>query len=510
MKENKATQKGARLENELFAIDVDAEIHKLVERRFKVSGEAIAELVSFAASLEPKRIDITLGRRQLKICCPGATLDDALLGRLILIFDPARAKTKRHLAMVELEKTFGLEFLAAFAGQPSRVAIEWTGSDRVRGIAFSPGSSPRAYTPSLSKGVNIAVSGPRGGLKKEKRVIERHCRYANVPVYLNRTKVSGGLHLDDCIVQESFAKADARGVIGVPLEGDLLRLTRLVSGVVKEEVVLPSRGGFVVNVAVETNQNLSTIADILSDMGSRLYANLAASYDDQDDVGGRILELLFDRWGHRGGEQLLRGLKAFPQADGPPLDLDAVREAAKEGPVLAIDRDTPSAAYEIGDRPVLRLDRHQRRFLDHDLRIPLVTPPQRARFSILRTRLGARLRNAVEQAGHLLGGGPVAPVPDDQLDSEERAFLDAVRLEISSGAFAFDRNDKRCPEEICMATGGKRPWILVRNHVGEDVLRIARTNRIVKGMVSAFDRDPAYLYPALVALTNGSGKTARN
>ncbi|MCP4680006.1 MAG: hypothetical protein GY854_31845 [Deltaproteobacteria bacterium] len=504
---NKAAKNDARLGNDLFAIDVDAEIRKLVERRFKVSGEAVAELVSFAASLGPKRIEILLGRRQLKICCPEATLDDALLDRLILIFDPARAKTERHLAMVELEKRYGLEFLAAFAGQPSRVAIEWTAGDRVRGIAFSPGSSPRAYTPSRSKGVIITVSGPRGGLKKEKRVIERHCRYADVPVYLNRTEVSGGLNLDDCLIQESFARPGARGVIGVPSEGDLLRITRLVSGVVKEEVVLPSRGGFVVNVAVETNRKLSTITDILNDMGSRLYAKLAASYNDRGDVRGRILELLFDRWGHRGGEQLLHGVKAFPQADGPPLDLDAVREAAKEGPIYAIDRDTPSAAYEIGDRPVLLLDRHQRRFLDHDLRIPLVTPPQRARFSTLRTRLGSRLRSAVEQVGHLLGGGPAQPIPDDQLDSKERAFLDAARSEISSGGFVLDREDNRDPDEICMATGGKRPWILVRDHDGQDVLRIARTHRIVKGMVAAFDRDPSYLYPALVALTDGSGKS---
>jgi hypothetical protein len=465
------------------------------------------ELLSFAAGLDPDRIDINLGRSRMSMSCKGAALNKGIVEQLRIAFDSTRPSEIRHRALVGIEKQGGLSLLAAFALESSRVFLEWTDNGIQKYIELGSDRMPRPSEPSSPGDFAVSVVGRRSAWKKEMRMIARRCRFARFPVRLNGERLDKGLALQDCLVSEDLSPAVAIGIVGVTIEGDLLQVTRLANGIAMEDIVRTAPNGIVLNAVVEGKKDeLASILSLVEDIGERLYTDLAQRFESlSSEEKQRVIELLIKRSVATGDEKLLSSVPAFPQTSGPPLGFLEVKEAALNGPIWAVDSDASISSYEISNRLVLRLDGTQRRFLERDIKIELRTPPQRARLGVLKARLGARARCALERIVYLLNKDPGRPISDDRLSKDERVFLDAVRAELKAGAFALLREEGPTRARVVMAEGQRRLCVRTGKGRADQSCLISRSHPHTRSMVAAFARGGSYLYPALLLLTDGKG-----
>ncbi len=494
------------MRDDLFAIDIDAEIRKLSKRLFKEEGEHFVELIRFAASLGPDQIDVALNRRGLVIQSKGAHPGEALIDKMSMVFDETRSDDRRHRALVAIEKSYGLGILAAFAGQPQKVMLTWTDSGQPKGIEIVEGQKPRRVTSAPKNRFEIAITSRIRNHKKMRRLIERRCRYSPIPICVNNTPLLGELHLDECIIQVALKNDRMHGVVGLPFHKDVQHITRLSHGIVNEKVVYPAWRGLVLSAIVEEqDQDFQATKATLKRAVERLLKRLKERYENfPGSTQERILELLFERYKNTGDESLLSDVHAFLTVDGPPLDLVKIKEIAKGGSILAIDLDSPIDAYEIGDKPVLRLSGHNRQFLNDVGRIRLVPPPSRICRKKLRDGLGAQIRDAAKWISNLLGSVPGQPISKNLLDANEVAFLDALKANIEPmGSTPAKGDEQSSCEAVDMTERQRSPWVRLQRKGKPATYRLARSHPKIRAMMDAFQSNPLTIYPALALITDG-------
>ncbi|MDJ0766309.1 MAG: hypothetical protein QNJ97_25235 [Myxococcota bacterium] len=491
--------RGVDRPTDLFAIDVDAEIKKLVSRRFKTDGEAAIDLVVFVSRHNPTKIDITHRRRYLAIESDCQPLENTLFDHLATVFDPHAQPDARHRALVALEKAGGLALLAAFASRPSRVTFEWTADGVLRGLAFTKGRTPKGYRPThrLAR-FGIAITGWRSHYRKEADLIAHRCRFSPDPLRRNGKRISQTPRLDNCLVKERLEREGFIGEVGVPVKGDLIAITELNSGIVTREVVLSSTSGMALDVIVEDKKQASRdIAEVLVQQGRRLYASLASLHATLDPpLRKRATSLLFEYCTRTGDEHLIAGVRAFDQIGGPPLTLSEVKTGKSTDNLYAIDSDAAPEDYDTGDRRVLRLDQAQRRFLRSVLKEDLPTPPPRIRSKGLYLRPIAQMRRVLSSLSvyYPLSG---APVPDDALTPKELAFLTAVRRASASDDWRPAYGNRLTPLSIFMVNRRWGPPKKISQRAGRTAITIARYHPLTVKMIQAFSNHAAFLAPAL-------------
>jgi hypothetical protein len=293
--------------------------------------------------------------------------------------------------------------------------------------------------------------------------------------------------------------------VGLPKEGDLCRLVRLRSGIQVAELFRPPRQGLVFHAVVdERDDNLSATWETLQRSAERLYQRTAKRWRNLNDKGRiRVLELLFARYLVTRDQELFSGVEAFPRVRGSAVDLGTVLRWSSHGPVQVIDADQNPGKFDLEGRQVLRLERASRRFLDQGLGLELVSPPlkvSRARLPVSWRKTGRRL---AEGLARVFARGPGRRVRDSELDQQELAFLEAVRAEVRSGAFALEGEVRPFAIRVRMAEDQRVPWIKVRRAGKPSEFRIARCHPLVESMIARFAHDTSYVYPALTALTRG-------
>ncbi len=487
----------------LFAVDVDAEIRKLCERQFKSEGEPATELIRFAVKQGASRIHLTLHRKRLIIRCQHASLDERVASLMAVIFDPTCSPDLRHDALVTLEHEHGLGILAAFAGRPSRVIVEWLAAENRRGMEFRPEGPPIRFKTKGKSSLKITIVGRRGHLAKEKAFIEKHCRYLPVPIQIGAKTLEGRFGVHDCLVHVELRNARMTGTIGLPLKENLSRIARLEHYVLKEEKVRPMRRGLIYTAVVEEkNDDFPATKATLKRAARRLYLMLAKTHNGFDAKGkARATDLLFERYQNTLESELLRGVRTFQQVGGPPLDYFEIREAARGKKLYAIDLESSPKSFETTGRTVLRIGPRKRQFLEQDPLIELATPPPKIRNARLKLNWSTHVRQLIRRAQNRFGKGPGNPLPDERLSAEEFAFLNAIRTEFTSGNVTLE--DEKKPSEIIviMAEKQKHPWIRAAAEPGE--YYIARSHPDVQTAIRAVSKNPSYLYPALAMLTQG-------
>jgi hypothetical protein len=80
------------------------------------------------------------------------------------------------------------------------------------------------------------------------------------------------------------------------------------------------------------------------------------------------------------------------------------------------------------------------------------------------------------------------------LTPAESRFVAALETALGS--------NERAPT-VRMTSGGTLPWRAVADSRGRVEYRFPRRHKLVKRMVEAYAENPAYLYPALVLLSEG-------
>jgi len=495
----------SRVERGLLRIDVAAEIRKLVQRQFKSAGDYAVELVRFAASHRPMRIDVTVRGGEFRVSHDGAALDGNTIRRLAALFDPERSDEGRHRALVALESDEAVGVLAAFSVRSPRVSIEGSVDGRPKGVDLSAGRSPRRFDSRRREGFSITVRGRGRDPAVEKRLLRESCRHSMVPVRLNGELITRGLQVSDCLLHVDLRNPRLHGAVGLPRTSDLVRIDRLRHGVRLEEVVRAPTSGVVFHAVVnENDDDLDATWNTLRRAAKRLFGRLAARFGDLSDVSReRGLRLLTDRYRHARDPELLAGVKAFERVTGSALELKQLQVLAERGTLYSVEPEESPEAYDCEGRIVLRIDPRQRKFVERELGVSLLPPPPRTGTmgfgEWMRVKLRA-LRDALRDA---FGGGPGRPVRDDELDSAETGFLEAVRAEVRSGTFGLPGEDRPFGIGIRMAEGQRRPFLKVVRGDERSEYRISRNHPLVEMMVEAVDNDPAFVYPALALLTEG-------
>jgi hypothetical protein len=493
--------------SDLFDIDVAAEIRKLAGRRFRTPGDWAVELVRHVASLQPATIEVEVSRGRLRVSHDGDGLMGAALKRLAAVFDPRRSDAVRHEALVALEREHGLGLLAPFAVERARVRIEGLVDGRPRGLEFRPGRPPRAVVCARAEGFAITVRGAGRRPAIEKRLLREAGRHSLRPIFVNGERVNQGLALEGCLVQVDLQNPRLQAAVGLPLDSDLTRITRLRHGILLEEVVRASVNGMVFHaVADEKTDDLDATWNTLRRAARKLYETLSRRLPEMNaEFRPRAVRLLLDRFVHTREASLLLGAPLFPRLGGKvPLDLESVRRLAATGRVQALAPDESARGFDVEDREVLRISGYERRFLERELATPLAAPPRRAEGLRLGSGPARVLRERGRVLTRILSGGPGRPLPDKALDPAELRFIEVLRAEVRSGAFSLaDDLDDPFHIGVRFADGQRRPWVRVARADGRIEFRVARGHPLVERCVAAAADDPSWIYPALVLLAEG-------
>jgi hypothetical protein len=492
---------------DLFDIDVAAEIRKLAGRRFRTRGDWAVELVRHVASLRPATIEVRVSRGSLRVSHDGEGLLGAALKRLAAVFDPRRADAVRHEALVALEREHGLGLLAPFSVEGARVTIEGVVDGLPRGLEFRPGRPPRAVFCDRAEGFSITVRGAGRRPAVEKRLLREACRHSLRPIFVNGERINRGLVLDGCLVQVDLQNPRLQAAVGLPLDSDLTRITRLRHGVLVEEVVRAAVNGMVFHaVADEKTDDLDATWNTLRRAARKLYETLSHRLPEINaELRPRVVRLLIDRFVHTREASLLLGAPLFPRVGGKaPLDLESVRRLAAVGRVHALAPEESARGFDVEGREVLRLSGYERRFLERELAARLAAPPRRAEGVGLGSGPARFLRERWGAFRRAFGGGPGRPVPDQALDPAELGFVEALRAEVRSGAFSLaDDIDNPFHVGVRFADGQRRPLVRVARADERVEFRVARGHPLVEHCVEAVDDDPSWIYPALILLADG-------
>lgn len=489
----------------VLTIDVRSEIRKLTKERFKSAGDYAVELVRWAAAQGPLRIDIEIRGSRLTVSHDGTPPSQTTVKRLVTVFDRTRAPSHRHSALVALEESEGLGLLAAFHPTSSRVKIIGRISGRLRGVEFDPSGVATSFTPDREDRCVVDVSGRGRRPRLEKKLILEACRHSLVPITLNGSRINVGPRLSNTLVHVDLRNARMHGTIGLPYSSDLTRIVRLRNGIRSEEKIRPAQRGMVFHAIVdESDDDLASTWGTLRRAGRRLYQRLARHFDEFDDAQRtRALELLFKRHESTRDLALLAGIRAFRVHGSRPLELGEVRELARDREIFALEPSQNISGFDVEGRNVLLLDAMQRRFLEKELGADILPPPPRFGRLGLARRLSIFARGLKKGLKQVFGGGPGRPVRDSHLEPQERAFLEVASAEVRSGAFVLPGEARPFGIKLRMAHGQKTPWASVERRDGRSEYRISRDHPLVLDIVSAVSRDPAMIYPALVALTDG-------
>jgi hypothetical protein len=202
-------------------IDVAAEIRKLVQRQFKSAGDYAVELVRFAASHRPLRIDVTVRGGSFSVSQNGEPLSGNTIRRLAALFDPERSDEGRHRALVALENESAAGVLAAFSVRSPRVTFEGSVDGRPKGVDFSPRRAPRRFDCRRREGFSITVRGKGRDPAVEQRLLRESCRHSMVPIRLNGRLITKGLQVSECLLHVDLRNPRLHGAVGLPRTSDL-------------------------------------------------------------------------------------------------------------------------------------------------------------------------------------------------------------------------------------------------------------------------------------------------
>jgi hypothetical protein len=497
-------------QTQLFSIDVEAHLRKAASHTFGSPAHYPVELVRAAIRRGATRVDITIGKKFLRVKDNGTGLDQPDLETVTCLVDPGRSAADKEAAVETLQSREGLGLLAIFAPYPHEIVLENISAktDAASTIHFRDNRYTTSNSCAIDRGTCITLSGKHRDDTRENRLVEIFCRSIPKPVEIrlnNRgiggepvlTKQMGIIDLD----ADSFCSG---GQIGIPRYGNLCHLRLLDSGIPWHHLSLPPQKGFVFDAAVEYTGDANDIKRAfirgLTLHAERLYRWLCRRYSTAEHYHqDRIEELIFNHCKLTGDLSLVHQFKPFKLYNSPhSLDLVRVREKASSGTLYAVSRKKENLYYNTGSgnsRAVLSLTRKQADLLINHLDIPItfLSPVRKRHYR------WHRFKESLVKISKLLILA-LLPTPKtflspDQLTAAEMVFLSTLNRYISDHPEIFPL----LPVRAVMAES-RRPFpaLLVnpnrlKTGHGEGIWRycvIRRNHPLVRKAVKMVRTDP--------------------
>lgn len=473
---------------EILAIDIDAALRKLTEKRFKNRDEPALALIRFVAASSPSAVFVTLKKKQFVIETASGDFSTELFTWLQILFDPRRKKAERSQTLSLLENRVGLDILAAFSGKPKRVEFTFSSDSGTTCVRFTPGRHPIRF-PAVLSGRSFRMVVNRGTPRlADPEILAEKCRFADIPIIVNETRVSRGIKVEGSLIRQELTGASVEGVVGIPKEGDLSHIVLLDNGVISDELYMPNLRGIVFKAVVfGKRSDFLEFYPALRQAAKRLLPHLATGYGSLGTSRASQAETrLFDRYEVTNENALVTGVTAFRTAKGARIDLPAIERALKKEPIYAVEEGKALGNFAVSNRNVLVLSRRQRRFLDAVLDQPLRTPPRHILVGIRTRGLWARARDYWRDAAERKKF-----VDSRAWTDVERHFIGLLREASADRAVGFSMSSGRRLAVFRLRQDGTKCFLVPRNHPA------------VMEMMERISSDPQYLSPALTLLTDG-------
>jgi len=500
----------------LLTIDVESELRKLTQAQLQGPWQLPAELVRRALRRGASAIEVELGRAQLRVRSRGGAVPAEVLRQLAALLDGSRSPERRHRALSELERAGALSLLGLIGLEPASLRI------------VSPGANAAGETLGLSwrrdgtvefqrfgepgpDHVEIFVRGAKYDRQRAREWLHDVTRYASADINVDGKALSAatlpnrGFDNPMSIVQLT---TPLPATVAIPREGELARLYLLQDGLVTTHLSVTNSPAFEAAIEMtELCEATASAARLREAIQDRIKPLVHAAIEHLITLGQRGPELapadrrrltqllLYTARRYRGHAKVIARLPLFRalERDGRErwCELLALRQAAREDSgerllcTLFPDQDPAQFAPE---GRIYILDESERALLGELLEIGFRPPRRRmeaGRGLLATLRANVQLGRGRDLLNNLRPGGRV--IADAELEPGERSLLASIRAQLDG-----------C--EVAMCTGGGP---IRRLGAGPDKLLLPRESDEVRAAVVMVSRDPAWIYPALLALLDG-------
>lgn len=527
----------------LLTIDVESELRKLTQAQLQGPWQLPAELVRRALRHGARRVEIEIGRQQLRVRSLGGGVPFSVLRELSVLLDTKRSPQRRHRALSALERAGALSLLGIVGLDPASLQIispqaneegetlglSWRRGEVAQLQRFAESAQPAARAGAGEQGepdsafAEIIVRGAKLDRTRAREWLTSVARYAPGEIIIDGRRLGQANRSRDHAkrsqdggFEDAFSSVaierPVTGTIALPRDGELTRLYLLQDGLVSTHLSVTEAPCF--EAAIETRglaestASAARLRDLIQPhvdgIVSAAIEHMIKLAKKQNAPGaalsasdrGRLTQLLLHS-ARRYREHakaiarlpLFRGLEKNGRERW--CDLLALRQSVQddggERLLSALFPDQDPAEFAIEGR-VYVLDESERALLGELLELGFRQPRRRvaARRGFARLlREGPSLLRSRDLLLGLRPGG--RQLPDAELEPDERGLLVQLRAQLET-----------CEVAMCTGSGPVR-----RIGATPDKLLLPREAEQVRAAVVAVARDRAWVYPALLALLDG-------
>jgi hypothetical protein len=503
----------------LLTIDVESELRKLTQAQLQGPWQLPSELVRRALRGGATRVEIELGRSALSVRSFGDRVEFQIMRELAALLDAKRSPQRRHRALSALERAGALSLLGLVGLEPSSVRITSPNANpegETMGLSWERDGAItlQRFLPPYPAHVEVLVRGTKLDRTRAREWLSGVARFAPAEILVDGKPLARGANqgfgeVFSLAALQSSGRSSGQppltGTLALPREGELARLYLLQDGLVTTHMSLTDAPCF--EAAIETRglaepgASAARLRDVITPMiptivSSAVEHMIAIAGEGRLEASerARLTQLLLHAARRdRGHAKTIAQLPLFRglERDGRErwCDLLSLRQSVQEEggerllDALFPDQDPTEFAPE---GRVYVLDEGERALLGELLELGFRQPRRRveARRGLARLlREGPRLRGREWLAALRPHGRPLSDV---DLEPDERHLLTMLRAQLGG-----------C--EITMCTGSGP----VRRLRSPDKLSLPREHDRVRAAVRAVGHDPAWVYPALLALLDG-------
>ena len=505
----------------LLTIDVASELRKLSLAQLQGPWQLPSELVRRALRDGATRVEVDLSRHRAEVRDNGRGVPEAHLEWTGVLLDERRTNEERHAALTALEATGELALLMLAGFVPRTLQIRSARGGRVVCLAYQSGRTPWITidaTPESDSTV-VVVQHPELDRRKVVEWLSGAARFAPAPVVVDGKAVNVGF-------VSTFGpqplRDPLRGRVAIPFEGETAHAWLLEHGLVTGHVAIPDAPCFeaAVELGDPVNTELSAArlreavqphVDVLVEqaVGSLLHvARDVSAYPEPSRQ--RLARLVLQAMRRRSLMPTMSRVPVFRVVDGTGernVDMMTLRQSVLRGTpervLLALYPGQRPDRYALGEGLVLIADQTERSLLSEIYNLRFRPPELRdgahGLLAAWRRVVYGTLRSGARALDLLRHPLRRAPLPEDRLGTEERHFLHMLRTHALGGY--------RVVSEVHLCEGRGAPQ---RTADSPPQLLLPRNNPTVRACVQAVARDPAWIYPAWLAVLDGRALPPRS
>ena len=497
----------------LLTIDVASELRKLSVAQLQGPWQLPSELVRRALRDGATQVEVDLARHRAEIRDNGCGVPETHLEWTGVLLDRRRTNEERHGALTALEATGELVLLMLAGLEPRTLQIRSARGGRVVCLAYQQGRTPWMTIDATPESDSTVVVVQHNQLDRRRAAewLSGAARFAPASVLVDGEPVNvgfigtfGAQPLHDPL----------RGRIAIPRDGETAHAWLLEHGLVTGHVAILDAPCF--EAAVELGETATTELSaarlreamqphvdtlVRQAVGSLMHAARDVTGHSETDRR-RLARLVLQAMRRRVMMPSMVRLPVFRVVDSTGernVDLMTLRETLLRGPdrvLSALYPDQRPDRYALGNGPVLIADEAQRSLLTELFGIRFSQPELRdgshGLLAMWRRTVYGVWRGGARAFDLLRHPLRRPPLPEQQLSSEERHFLHALRSHAFGG--------HRVVSEVHLCEGNGPPR---RTADSPPQLLLPRENATVRACVQAVALDPAWIYPAWLAVLDG-------